>query len=987
LMSSVSDLRKQFNQRKLIKAIHSRSPSPAIGRPPSHSSSHSGLSSRNAIRIISTANTSGELALPQNRDQLLRLFRSSTSMSSPRRLVSPVPLTYRQSAAALLCDRISKYYFKHINRWKRFVQASKAAEQEMTSFKRASQIRISVSSKSPSRLVQLPKSASRSISSGSFKKKDAWEDISFRNEHQVSADSKEIAGLFKELNRRKQSKGFEFDLKVDPETPRHMRYLSPLKDNSPPLKNISHISKASEIKQTTADDADDVDNWSEMSPEATVSFLQDSLRGAGISCLASAMAALLRQRTMLGFHCIYIKYTRSVAASAQLSYLTKLRLKSLKVGFEALKSADSNESTKDDRMLQSLLRQPLNYLPRQAKTFQVPRGVHVLASFFEKSVRAAWVQLKLHKKILKKPGQIIPAKAKGRYANVVHSIDGPIQEPKEQNQKQTRLKNCIDIFTRHSSKSLKDLLQRWRSIKSYDMPLAIVPIKQKDQRGHILAQALTRLRVIFLSRLQVRLFNKLKQQGSTSQLKVKALQILLKNLQKDARFRRQVAFEQWKITVRQDEADVLRAIAMGQMLMQLRQVRKLSFLQCLKAAMRKVKKVVDIRDLFKLSEKLQVRRLNLAFLIWKSKQVQKPKNIRGGVAILGALKVILRKRIDPLFKNRSEPEFRRFISRVQSLATSKLAGSFRKLTTAGRVLKSFSMLTNSYYNYSKLQVFSSWRSVKAKPRKYQVSYLNFILNSLSGKSKGQAWQRLKYFAVKKSFSIKSRQQAVRSFVSSCYNSLSKTKSFTLSLWQLRSKEESHLESLEIVLRSWVEKRVQKGVIKSWNQCVSKMKRVTRGLELIGKMYRWRLDDYFQTFATPTFINFSDSPLRTPPRMSVSRQSQVISLMTIGNFATKQGNLKMLGAIQLWKKGSKPKSRRFSNKFVLATITKLTRLSEFVKIKRKELVYWAYTSLKSGRRLNKRQTSLIRTSIVNWNHQISTNSRRVLECFRLWKRMV
>lgn len=983
LMSSLSDLRKHFNQRKIIKNLKSRSPSPSIGRPPSHTSAPSALSYRQSIRPTSAASSTGELTLPQNRSQLLQHFRKSASMSSPRRLVSPIPLTYRQSAAALLCDRISKYYYKHLSRWKSFVQSSKVAEQDMTSFKRASQIRISVNSKSPNRAVHMPKSSSRLTESAAVPRKpEAWREISFRNDThpRVSNDSNEIAGIFQEL--KKRSKVLDFELKNDPETPRHMKYFSPLKDLSPPIKNISRISKASDFKPTAADD-----EWSEMSPEATVSFLQDSLRGAGISCLASALASLSRQRLMAGFHCVYIKYTRSVAASAQLSYLVKVQSRALRDGFAAIKRYDASKS---HGVIKSLLRLKAEGMPRQLKPNNFPSGFRSLARMFKTQMKAAWTQLLLHRKLLKMPGLIMPTKAKSRYASVAYSIDGPVVM--QTNKQQARLKNCLDISTRQASIAKRECLSRWRSSKSFDMPRSIdppklKPIPKKTNQANQLVQALARFRIVYISRLQTRLFSKLKQQGSTSQLRVKALQLLLKNLDKDAKFRQRAAFDQWRLTVRQDETDVLRAIAMAQMLAQLRQVRKLCFIQCLQAASRKVKKAVDIREMFKLSSRLQARKLSHALLTWKTSNVNKPSNVRGGVALMGTLRVLLRKQIDPLFRRQGSHELVAWASRLQTTSCSKMAATCRKLSKAYRVLKSFVRLSSSNFRFSKLQALSAWRSTKARPRRPKATYLSFILNSLTTNTKAQAWQRLKYFAVKQSYNIRTRQQAVKSFVAACNNSLSKTTSFSLQLWLLRSKEEQHLECLEVVLTSWVKKRVQKGVVRSWSKGVVKMKRVTRGLELIGKLYRWRLDDYFQTFSYAQILNFSDSPLRTPPRMSISRQSEVIALLTIHTFVGKQAQASLMTALQLWRKGIKPKPRRFSNKAVLATITKLTRLSEFVKIKRKELMYWAYSQINMPRRrLNKRQLLLMKSSVLNWNSQVSTNSRRVLECFRLWKRI-
>jgi hypothetical protein len=880
----------------------------------------------------------------------------------------------------LLCDRISKYYYKHLDRWKLFVQASKAAELEMTSFKRASQIRISVNSKSPNRLIQWPQKSGRTTSSTSgFKKQENWGDISFRNDH-VSGESRVFTGLIRDLTQRKLRSSSEFELKKDPDTPKHMKYLTPLKDQSPLIKNLSHISKASDIKPTAADDIDDY--WSDLDPEGTVSFLQDSLRGAGVSCLLGSLGSLVRKRLMGGFHCVYIRYTQSVAASASLSFLDAARLRSLSVGWGALLAL-----TKENKSRQHLIRRELDF-PRQVKTPQFSGEFEGLVSIFHRHIAEAWGLIKAYKKLLKRPGVILSTRGKARYAAY------PPEEPVSElvGQRLSHLKNSLVIYDKLSNISLRDTLNRWRN-KSYDMPQLYAPPRPKDtSQAGVMAQALLMLKQTVQRRMELQGFMKLSHRGSSVQLKAKGLQILIKNLLKDARFRQLVALQHWKVTVRQDEAEVLRTIAMAQTLSQLRQNRKLTFFQCLQAATRKVTRVVDIGGVFGLAERLQSRRLGLAFHSWRSASSQHSSNVRGAVSILASLKLVLRRRLNPLFKYKTNPQVGDWISHLQAASNSQAVKACRRLLKAYQVLKAYLRLMSSYLKYTKLQTLSSWRSVKPRPNKMQATYLSLVLSSVASKSSAQAWQRIKYYAVKKSFSLKSRHQTVRGFVSSCNNSLLKSKTFTLQQWRLRTKEERHLEDLEVVLRSWVQRRVQKGVIRNWSLDIVKTKRITRGLELLGKLYRWRLDDYFQTLSSLYGPQFTDSPFMTPPRRSISEQSQMMSLQILSFFMGRQAKVLQRGAWQQWRaiprKARMARVARISNKRILETITRLTRLAEFFKIKQKEYLYLGYQRLAGRtRKLNARQTLLMRKSISNWNIEINSNSRRVLECFRQWKRSV
>jgi hypothetical protein len=877
----------------------------------------------------------------------------------------------------LLCDRISKYYYKHLNRWKLFVQASKAAELEMTSFKRASQIRISVNSKSPNRLIQWPHKSGRTTSSTSgLKKQETWGDISFRNDH-VSGESRVFAGLLKDFTQRKLRSSSEFELKKDPDTPKHMKYLTPLKDQSPMIKNLSHISKASDIKPTAADD---IDNWSDLDPEATVSFLQDSLRGAGVSCLAGSLGSLVRKRLMGGFHCVYIRYTQSVAASASLSYLDAARLRQLKVGWGALQAL-----TKENKIRQPLTRAESD-LPKQVKTPQFSGEFEGLVGVFQRHIEEAWGLIKTYHKLLKRPGVILSTRGKARYAAY------PAEEPMSElvGRRLTHLKNSLDIHSRVTNSSLRDTLCRWRKSKTYDMPRLYDPPRPKDTRkACVMAQALLKLNKTVQRRLEQQGFMKLSHRGSSVQLKAKGLQILIKNLLKDARFRQQVALQRWRVTVRQDETEVLRTIAMAQTLSQLRLNKQLSFFQCLQAATRKVKRVVDIGGVFGLAERLQSRRLGLAFDYWRSASSQHSSNVRGAVSILASLRLVVRRRLNPLFKYKAGPLVGDWISHLQATSNKHAVKACRRLLKARQVLKAYLRSTSYYLKYTKLQTLSSWRSVKPRPNKMQATYLSLVLSSVASKSSAQAWQRLKYFAVKQSFSLKSRQQAVRGFLTSSNNSLLKSKAFTLQQWGLRTKEERHLEDLEVVLRSWVQRRVQKSVIRNWSIDIIKTKRITRGLELLGKLYRWRLDDYFQTFSSVYGLQFTDSPFMTPPRRSLSTQSQTKSLRTLAYFAGRQANVQQRRAWQQWRAlPRKTRVARTSNKPILVTISTLARLAEFFKIKQKEYLYFSYKRLTGKtRRLNARQTALMRRSISNWNMQISSNSRRVLECFRQWRRNV
>lgn len=971
-MGNLSDLRRRFNQRRLITNIKSRSPSPSFSRPSSRLSGHS---FRPPVRLVSTTNTSAELGLPHSRDQLLKLFRKSTSPDSPRRQPSPVPLTYRQSAAALLYDRISKYFYKHLSRWKRFVQLSKATEQEMTSYKRASQIRISVSSISPIRSVKMPRISDKSRHSAAFKRQEDWKEVSFSSDMQSSLASVEVVSGGNDLSRRIQSSFVH-------SSPQHIRILTPLEDDSPLRKTASSADKTSMTSRLI----DELADLSEMSNEATLSFLLRSLKEAGASRLNTELVGVRRRRLMTGFHCIYAMYTRSVAAAAQFSYLTKARLRSLKAGFEAVKIWDETRPTKEGRMMRSLLRLTTQHMPRHPKASQLRNAFDCLSVLHGIRLRDAWTSLRLARFHFRLNGLVLPTtQLKGRYGSVVCSIDGPAVKPSSQ--METHLENCLDIYKKHLNFYRRDALHRWKTSKANDFPIPFKPDKAKAlmaPRILIATQALTRLRNSVLSRQYAQLISKLQRCGSTSQLKVKALQLLLKNLHKDAQFREKAAFEQWRLAVRQEEADILRTIAMTQSLAQLRQGRKLLFLQCLKAAARRGEKAVDIRSLFKLMGGLQTRRLRLMLQIWRSNTATRPYNGRGAVALVGAVRLLLKKRLDSLFMRQVRPWLEDWINPLQIAFISKTIGGYRRLTKAFRVMKALMRQVDSRLKLSKLQAFSSWRSAKSRPSKLKTAYMTFVLGTVASKSTSHAWQQLKFTAVNRSSCFKNRQQASRNIIVVYNTNLTRAKASTLQLWRSWAKEDRHLESLEIVLKDWGERRVQKTVIKSWNKSVTKAKHTMRGLELIGKLYRSRLDDYYQTFSVPC-PHYSDSPLRTPPRMSIARQSKVIALRELHSFITTSVRSQLKTALNIWRGRLRPKQRRFTTKFVLAAISKLTRLAEFVNIKHKELTYWAYMHLKSGRVINQRHSSLMRNSIANWINLHSTNSRRVVECFRLWKR--